>query len=143
MITGCNIWMFFFWNFWFLTIRFEYCNFLNFYERYIGSLEWVVFNIFLLIDATDRIKISSDQKGLFFAVCLYPLSFSINLDATVIFRYNKLLFKAELQGRKVPNIAYLPNVTLNVRFGHAYYDNCFSNSFCAKCNFQLNKLFPK
>ena len=41
-----------------------------------------------------------------------------NLDATVIFRYNKLLFKAELQGRKVPNIAYLPNVTLSVRFGH-------------------------
>ena len=104
---------------------------------------WVIINNFLLIDATDRIKISSDQKGLFFAVCLYPLSFSINLDATVIFRYNKLLFKAELQGRKVPNIAYLPNVTLNVRFGHAYYDNCFSNSFCAKCNFQLNKLFPK
>ena len=33
------------------------------------------FNNFLLIDATDRSKISSDQKRLFFALSLYPLSF--------------------------------------------------------------------
>ena len=39
------------------------------------SLAWVVFNNFLLIDATDRSKISSDQKRLFFALRLYPLSF--------------------------------------------------------------------
>ena len=38
----------------------------------------VVFNNFLLIDATDRSKISSDQKRLFFAVCLYPFSFFTN-----------------------------------------------------------------
>ena len=38
----------------------------------------VVFKIFLLIDATDRSKISSDQKRLFFAVNLYPLSFFAN-----------------------------------------------------------------
>ena len=36
------------------------------------------FNNFLLIDATDRSKISSDQKRLFFAVNLYPLSFFVN-----------------------------------------------------------------
>ena len=36
------------------------------------------FNNFLLIDATDRSKISSDQKRLFFAVILYPLSFFAN-----------------------------------------------------------------
>ena len=38
----------------------------------------VIFNNFLLIDATDRSKISSDQKRLFFAVSLYPLSFFAN-----------------------------------------------------------------
>ena len=42
------------------------------------SSVWVVFNNFLLIDATDRSKISSDQKRLFFAVSLYPLSFFAN-----------------------------------------------------------------
>ena len=41
----------------------------------IRSSVWVVFNNFLLIDATDRSKISSVQKRLFFAVSLYPLSF--------------------------------------------------------------------
>ena len=38
----------------------------------------VVFNNFLLIDATNRIKIRSDQKRWFFAVSLYPLSFFTN-----------------------------------------------------------------
>ena len=33
----------------------------------------VVFNNFLLIDATDRSKIGSDQKRLFIALSLYPL----------------------------------------------------------------------
>ena len=39
------------------------------------SSVWIVFNNFLLIDATDRSKISSDQKRLFFALRLHPLSF--------------------------------------------------------------------
>ena len=39
---------------------------------------WDVFNTFLLIDATDRSKISSDQKGFFIALSLYPLSFFAN-----------------------------------------------------------------
>ena len=38
----------------------------------------VVFNNFLLIDATDRSKISSDQKRLFLALRRYPLSFFAN-----------------------------------------------------------------
>ena len=42
------------------------------------SSVWVVFNNFLLIDATDRSKISSDQKRLFIALSLYPLSFFAN-----------------------------------------------------------------
>ena len=39
---------------------------------------WAVFNNFLLIDARDRSKISGDQKRLFFAVCIYLLSFFAN-----------------------------------------------------------------
>jgi len=39
---------------------------------------------------------------------------------------------SEFQGKKVPTRAYVPNLTLSVRFGHTYYDLCFSNSFCAK-----------
>ena len=42
------------------------------------SSAWVVFNNFLLIDTTDRNKISSDQKRLFSDVSLYPLSFFAN-----------------------------------------------------------------
>jgi len=37
-----------------------------------------VFNNFLLIDATDKSKISSDQKRFFIALSLYPLSFFPN-----------------------------------------------------------------
>ena len=39
---------------------------------------WDVFNDFLLIDATDRSKISGDQKRFFIAFSLYPLSFFAN-----------------------------------------------------------------
>ena len=39
---------------------------------------WDVFNNFLLIDATDRSKIISDQKRFFIALSQYPLSFFAN-----------------------------------------------------------------
>ena len=39
---------------------------------------WDVFNKFLVIDATHRSKISSDQKRFFIALSLYPLSFFAN-----------------------------------------------------------------
>ena len=39
---------------------------------------WDIFNNFLLIDATDRSKIISDQKRFFIALSLYPLSFFAN-----------------------------------------------------------------
>ena len=42
------------------------------------SSVWVVFNNFLLIDTTDKSKISSDQKRFFIALSLYPLSFVAN-----------------------------------------------------------------
>ena len=44
----------------------------------LSYLVWDVFNKFLLIDATDRSKISSDQKRFFIALSLYPLSFFWN-----------------------------------------------------------------
>ena len=72
MIIVCNIW----------TICLE-LNWLFYDPRWILQLSefvwtlrssaWVVFNNFLLIDATGRSKISSNQKRLFFAVSLYPL----------------------------------------------------------------------
>ena len=43
------------------------------------SLVWVVFNNFLLIDTTDRSKISSDQKHLFFVVTYTSFHFSRTL----------------------------------------------------------------
>ena len=43
------------------------------------SLVLVVFNNFFLIDATDRSKISSNQKRLFFAASLCPFHFSWTL----------------------------------------------------------------
>ena len=45
---------------------------------YRRSSALVLCNSFLLIDAIDRNKISSNQKRLFFAVSLYPLSFFEN-----------------------------------------------------------------
>ena len=42
------------------------------------SSVWDVFINFLLIGATDRSKISSDQKRFFIALSLYPLSFFAN-----------------------------------------------------------------
>ena len=77
MTIGCNIWMF--------------CLKLNrfFYGLsrmlHISEFVWilrssvlVVFNNFLLIDATDGSKIRSDQKRFFIALSLYPLSFFSN-----------------------------------------------------------------
>jgi len=79
------------------TIRVECCIFLNLYGH----------NLFLLIDATDRI--SSDQKRLFIALSLYPLSFfantpfkrKTNLDLMFIY---KLQFNIYLVSRHVNSL---------------------------------------
>ena len=45
------------------------------FSQFVWSLRssvWDVFNNFLLIDATDRSKISGDQKRFFIALSLYP-----------------------------------------------------------------------
>jgi len=77
MTIGCNIWMI--------------CSKLNrfFYGLSrmlpLSEIVWilrssvlVVFNNFLLIDATDRSRIRSDQKRFFIALSLYPFSFFAN-----------------------------------------------------------------
>ena len=51
------------------------------FSQFVWSLRssvWDVFNKFLLTDATDRSKNSSDQKRFFIALSLYPLSFFAN-----------------------------------------------------------------
>jgi len=41
-------------------------------------MKYQIYTNVLLIDATDRSKISSDQKRFFIALSLYPLSFFAN-----------------------------------------------------------------
>ena len=48
------------------------------FVRTLRSSVLVIFNNFLLIDATDKNKISSDQKRFFIALSVYPLSFFAN-----------------------------------------------------------------
>ena len=52
---------------------------------------WDVVNNFLLIDATARRRISSDQKRFFIALSLYPLSFFAN---TPFKEWNKNSFES-------------------------------------------------
>ena len=77
MTIGCNIWM----------ICLKLNRFFYGLSRMLHLSEFVctlrtsllvVFNNFLLIDATDRSKISSDHKRFFIALSLYPLSFFAN-----------------------------------------------------------------
>ena len=48
----------------------------------------VVFNNFLLIDATDRSKISGDQKRFFYRISLYSLSFFANTPFKGLVKYS-------------------------------------------------------
>ena len=53
------------------------------FVRTLRSSVLVVFNNFLLTDATDRSKISGDQKRFFIALSLFPLSFFANTPFNV------------------------------------------------------------
>ena len=44
-----------------------------------------------------------------------------------------------VQGKNVPNRAYVLNLTLSVRFGHKYYDRRFSNFSCAGTKYQIKE----
>ena len=77
MTIGCNIWMIC------LNLNWFFCGLSS--MLHLSEFVWtlrtsvlVVFNNFLLIDATDRNKISSDQKRFFIALGLCPHSFFAN-----------------------------------------------------------------
>ena len=78
MTVGCDIWM--------LCLEINWVCYdpsrmlqLSEFVRNLRSSVWDVFNNFLIIDAIDRRKIGSDQKRLFIAVSLCPLSFFANI----------------------------------------------------------------
>ena len=52
---------------------------------------WDVFNNFLLIDATDRSKISRDQKRFLIALSLYSLSFFPNTPFNTLNTFEVLI----------------------------------------------------
>ena len=78
MTIGCNIWMIcliLIWFFYGLSRMFQLPQFVWALRSSVRD----VFINFLLIDGTDRIKISSDQKLFFIALSLNPLSFFANI----------------------------------------------------------------
>ena len=65
------------------------------------SLVWDVFINFLLIDATDRSKISSDQKRFFIGLSLYPLSFFANTPFKGVVLFDFFLYLQEGYLRRI------------------------------------------
>jgi len=81
MTLGCNIWMICFKLNWFFYGLSRMLQFSQFVWTLSYSVCYVFIN-FLLIDAKDRSKISSDQKRFFIALSLYPFHFSRTLPLT-------------------------------------------------------------
>ena len=65
------------------------------------SSVWGVFINFLLIDPTDKSKISIDQKRFFIALSLYPLSFFANTPFKWTFILGVKCSCALLQNREI------------------------------------------
>ena len=78
MIIGCNIWIICLEFNWFFNDPSRTLQLLNLYWRYVVRPEFF-FNNFLLIDATDRTKISSNYSLIFFDVSPNPHHFSRTL----------------------------------------------------------------
>jgi len=78
------------------------------------SSVWVVFNNFLLIDATDRSKITSNQKRFFIALSLYPLSFFANtpLKGTMNVILSDILLMSGKFSLKIIIRGFSTNVTI-------------------------------
>ena len=86
MTTVCNIWMICLELNWFVYDP-SWMLHLSEFVWTLRSSVLVVFINFLLIDATDRSKISSDQKRFFIALSLYPLSLFVNTPFKVRFHF--------------------------------------------------------
>ena len=83
MTIGCSILM--------ICLKLNRCFYALSRMLHLSEFVWtlrssvlVVLNNFLLIDATDRSKVSGDQKRFFFAISLYPLSFFANTPFKLI-----------------------------------------------------------
>ena len=63
------------------------------------SSVWIVFNNFLFIDATDRSKISIDQKRLFSHYAYTPFHFSRALPLS--YKYFKIIFSTNLLSKEL------------------------------------------
>ena len=83
MTIGCNIWMIcliLIWFFYGLSRMFHLPQFVWALRSSVSD----VFINFLLIDATDRSKISSDQKRFFIALAYTPFHFSRTLPLKML-----------------------------------------------------------
>ena len=102
MTIGCNIWMICLILNWFcygLSRMFQLPQFV----WALRSSVWDVFVNFLVIDATDKSNISSDQKRFFIALNLYPLSFFANTPFKI---YNILAGVPDV-ARRVKKLKYI------------------------------------
>jgi len=82
------------------------------FVRNLRSSVWDVFKNFLIIDATDRRKISSDQKWLFIAVSLYPFQFFANTPFKLLI---SSLTTRNLNNFKILKIWSDPRLFLNLQ----------------------------
>ena len=102
---------------------------------------WDVFNYFLLIDASDRSKISSDQKSFFIAFSLYPLSFFANTPFKVtscpgwkkrikIFKWNFIAMTSYRDERGHYESLIIKKLLYSSKFRKFYFIKSFSYHFC-------------
>ena len=97
-------------------------------------MAFVVFNNFLLIDATDRSNISSNQKRFFIALSLYPLSFFANTllnSGTIWHFFDKNVKYLSARDFKVSTI----KIKKNIKFSFLIISNLFSASHFCKYKF--------
>ena len=107
MTIGCNIWMICLILIWFFYSMFQFPQFV----WALRSLVWDVFINFLLIDATDRSKISSDLKRFFIAYTPFNFSRTLplisNLMGRFIYHVSKLIIiKFKKKFRQGYNLKY-------------------------------------
>ena len=103
MTIGCNIWMICLILIWFFIYGLSRMYHLSDFVWILHSSVLVVFNNFLLIDATEKSRISSDQKHFFIALSLYPLSFFANTPFKAILKWILGYYKAYSCSSKLLN----------------------------------------
>ena len=110
MTIGCNIWMICLklnWFFYGLSRMLQF-------SQFAWTQCYSVWDNFLLIDATDRSKINSNQKRFFIALSLYPLSFFANtpLKGTMNVILSDILLMSGKFSLKIIIRGFSTNVTI-------------------------------